>query len=58
MMTLLVYWNATKFTRYDHIAMENHRLHEGYIQFILSNGHEMIIPWGSINRIEMIPEDS
>lgn len=58
MMTIIVYWNATKFTRYEHIKQEEHRLHEGYLQFILSNGHEMIIPWTTINRLEIIIEDS
>lgn len=58
MITIIVYWNATKFTRYEHVRDEDYWLREGYIQFVISNGHEMIIPWTTINRVELVIEDS
>ena len=59
MITIVVYWNSTKYTVYENVKMEDHRLHKSYIQFILSDdGREIIIPWGTINHIEVIRENS
>lgn len=58
MMTLIVYWNATKFTRYEHIREKDYCIHDGYFHFVLPNRHGMIIPWTTINRIEVVMEDS
>lgn len=58
MMTIIVYWNATKFTRYEHVDKDDARFHEGFCQFLLPNQHEIIIPWSTVNRLELINEDS
>ena len=57
MLTFTIYWNAKSFTKYEHILEDRYLMHDGYIQFVQSNGVELIIPWLTINRIEVVAED-
>lgn len=58
MFTIHVYWNATKFTRYEGVGEEKYFARPFGLEIILSDEREIIIPWTSINRIEVIKDDS
>lgn len=54
MFTVIVYWNAKVFTRYERVQKEDFVMHEGYVEILQKEkGREIIIPWSTINRIEL-----
>lgn len=56
MRTVIIYWNATRFTRYEHIDLNDICVRENYIQLVLAPGRILLVPFTTINRIEIVVE--
>lgn len=56
METVIIYWNATKYTKYTGINPIQFKIHDGYIRLDLTEGRSLLIPWTTINRIEIVEE--
>lgn len=58
MYTIIVYWNKTSFTRYEHIRVASFSFSDTWLTIEIKSGHVLKIPSTSINRVETIREDA
>lgn len=54
--TIIIYWNATKYTKYTGITSDQVRIGDSCLQLNIAEGRSLIIPWTTINRVEIIDE--
>lgn len=55
--TIIIYWNKTAFTRYEHVGSTSFSSFNGWFVIDIGSGRTLRIPSTTINRIETIRED-
>lgn len=54
--TVIVYWNATKFTRYENLDPNQVTFGDHFLVLKPKEAKRIVIPWTTINRVEVIDD--